>query len=392
MASVASRLGGRALLLSSPVDPRQRARRSRRGFSGAWNSVEPRDRRWYNPERHRQPNPVRRWVEAETCFDLPDCRDDRFVLISHNILGVNNILEYSNLYMRIPSDSLQWESRKRLICDDLRGWDADIFCLQALDRYYDVESFLRKDGYAGSYKRRTGDAKDGCAIFWKKERFSLLEASAIEFTCHGLRDNVAQLFVFEEAYALSEKWGRIPVVLAGDFNSTPQSAIYEFLSTSELNITQHDRKSLSGQERLKYSFHDLYSCISYCWTDEEIKNASGNSNCTILTHPFRLHSSYASVKGNGMTRSYGGEPFATSYHSKFIGTLDYIWYSTGLECARVLDTLTIASLRGLGGLPNKTIGSDHLALVAEFVFNSRSTGPNLSSEATEKEGSQGEDN
>ncbi|KAG0455513.1 hypothetical protein HPP92_024805 [Vanilla planifolia] len=152
MASVASRLGGRALLLSSPVDPRQRARRSRRGFSGAWHSVEPRDRRWYNPERHRQPNPVRRWVEAETCFDLPDCRDDRFVLISHNILGVNNILEYSSLYMRIPSDSLQWESRKRLICDDLRGWDADIFCLQALDRYYDVESFLRKDGYAGSYK------------------------------------------------------------------------------------------------------------------------------------------------------------------------------------------------------------------------------------------------
>ncbi|KAG0455512.1 hypothetical protein HPP92_024804 [Vanilla planifolia] len=138
---------------------------------------------------------------------------------------------------------------------------------------------------------------------------------------------LGQVRIFlQEAYALSEKWGRIPVVLAGDFNSTPQSAIYEFLLTSELNITQHDRKSLSGQERLKHSFHDLYR------------------------------------------------------------------YSTGLECARVLDTLTIASLRGLGGLPNKTIGSDHLALAAEFVFNSRSTGPNLSSEAAEKEGSQGEDN
>lgn len=41
--------------------------------------------------------------------------------------------------------------------------------------------------------------------------------------------------LLRKAHMLSKKWGGVPVVLAGDFNSTPQSAIYKFLSSSEVN-------------------------------------------------------------------------------------------------------------------------------------------------------------
>ncbi|KAL2614948.1 hypothetical protein AAZV13_08G037001 [Glycine max] len=58
-------------------------------------------------------------------------------------------------------------------------------------------------------------------------------------------------FLLSRAQYLSEKWGNTPVVLAGDFNSTPQSGIYKFLSSSELNVLLYYRKELSGQKRCR---------------------------------------------------------------------------------------------------------------------------------------------
>ncbi|XP_020584634.1 carbon catabolite repressor protein 4 homolog 3-like isoform X2 [Phalaenopsis equestris] len=370
----ASFLGGSTSFLSTAV-VRHRKRTTRCELAGHWCFGEPRDRRWYNPKRHR-PLTYRRWVEAENSSDLLESGEDRFMLISYNILGVNNSMEHPDLYINVPFDAIQWESRKRLVSEDIRRWNADIVCLQEVDRYYDIENKLKKDGYVGRFKRRTGVAKDGCAIFWKNERFNLLEGNEIEFKDLDLRDNVAQLFVFEvrvflqQAHALSEKWGGIPIVLAGDFNSTPESAIYEFLSTSELDITRHDRKFLSG---LEPNLHIFSGLINHCWTDEELKNATGHSSCKLLTQPLKLQSSYAHINRTGRTRGSCGEPLATTYHSKFMGTVDYLWFSGELEPARVLDTLPISTLKSIGGLPSRNIGSDHLPLASEFVFISKST-------------------
>jgi len=37
------------------------------------------------------------------------------------------------------------------------------------------------------------------------------------------------------------------VIMAGDFNSTPDSAIYWFCSTGELALSRVDRRTMSGQ-------------------------------------------------------------------------------------------------------------------------------------------------
>ncbi|XP_047159568.1 carbon catabolite repressor protein 4 homolog 3-like isoform X2 [Vigna umbellata] len=271
-----------------------------------------------------------------------------------------------------------------------------------------------KAGYAGSYQRRTGDSVDGCAMFWKTDKFRLLEGENIKFKDIGLRDNVAQLSVFEmcesysrrllvgnihvlynpnkgevklgqirflssRAHYLSEKWGNTPVVLAGDFNSTPQSGIYKFLSSSELNVKLYDKKELSGQKRCrpaqvigenKETVGPVVTLdgLLKCWTDEEIKIATGDSQHHLAVHPLKLKSSYATVNGSKSTRGFNGEPLATSYHSKFLGSVDYLWYSDGIVPIRVLDTVSISDLLRAGGLPCK-VGSDHLALVSEFTFS-----------------------
>ncbi|KAL7602703.1 hypothetical protein Lser_V15G17652 [Lactuca serriola] len=71
-----------------------------------------------------------------------------------------------------------------------------------------------------------------------------------------------------KAHRLLETWGNIPIILGGDFNSMPQ-----FIASSELNIQHHERKKI-----------------------------------------------YATR----LTRDEYGEPLATSFHSRFIGTVDYI--------------------------------------------------------------------
>ncbi|CAK9330001.1 unnamed protein product [Citrullus colocynthis] len=371
-------------------------------------------RRWYNPSIRRQSNEgveiVRHWVEA----DQPSASEEKFSVVSYNILAERNAWKHRGLYPNVPSPYLKWNHRKRVICEELLMWNPDIICLQEVDKYFDVSEIMEKTGYVGSYTRRTGDAIDGCAIFWKADKFRLIDEESIKFNMFNLRDNVAQLTVLEmskgksrllignihvlynpsrgdvklgqiryllsRAEILSEKWSNLPFVLAGDFNSTPESAIYKFLSSSELNFMSYDRRELSGQSGchpakvlgVKKEACRPFFCLG-CqtkgfWTEEEVKVATGSADCQVVRNPFRLTSSYATLKGPTTTRGSTGEPLATSYHSKFLGTVDYIWYSDGLTPTRVVDTVPIDILLKTGGLPCEKVGSDHLPLISEIAF------------------------
>ncbi|TYG43319.1 hypothetical protein ES288_D11G006800v1 [Gossypium darwinii] len=358
------------------------------------------------------PEILRHWIELQQ----PLASHDRFTVASYNILGDRNASKHKDLYLNVPSNYIRWGYRKRVLCEEIMRWNPDIICMQEVDKYFDLRNTMEKAGYVGSYKRRTGDNVDGCATFWKPDKFRLLERESIGFKGFGLRDNVAQLSVFEmcrvesrrlvvgnihvlynpsrgevklgqirflssRAQLLSNRWGNAPVVLGGDFNSTPQSAIYKFLSTSELNVKLYNRRELSGQRSChpsevlggnresRSSISVMDRVLNDCWTDEEVKAATGTANSHLIMHPLQLNSSYATVKGSINTRDSNGEPLATSYHSKFLGTVDYLWYSEGVLPIRVLDTLPIDILTRTGGLPCKKIGSDHLALVSEFAFS-----------------------
>ncbi|MFS7962679.1 putative poly(A)-specific ribonuclease [Helianthus anomalus] len=270
---------------------------------------------------------------------------------------------------------------------------------------------LYNDGFSGVYQARTGEARDGCAIFWKDELFSLVHEDNIEFKRFGLRDNVAQFCVLkmngnqkqiddtenlkarsilvgnvhvlfnpsrgdiklgqirlflDKAHTLSQTWGNIPVILGGDLNSMPQSAIYQFIASSELNIQNHERKRISGQ----ICPLDYPRFGSQCsrWSKEELKLATGSEESTYLRHNLKLNSAYYGVPASRLTRDCHGEPLATSFHSKFMGTVDYIWHTDDLVPVKVLETLPIEILKKTRGLPSKMWGSDHLALVCELAF------------------------
>ncbi|KAK1264298.1 hypothetical protein QJS04_geneDACA011898 [Acorus gramineus] len=369
----------------------------------------------------------RRWIEADRP-PSPSNPPDTFVAMSYNVLGDRNALKHRHLYPNVPPEYMRWERRRRLICDEVWDCDADVVCMQG-------RTGESKDGCAAFWKEnmfRLVDKEDiefklfglrdnVAQIFVLEFVYEMLSNGGLLAGCMSLTcvyneldfpdykqacevdtrrivfGNVHVLFnpnsgdiklgqiriLLSKVHALSDKWGGIPVVLAGDFNSTPESAIYAYLATAELNVTGYDRRDLSGQNR---SHPSLYSAIysifvfanmseplhpsswSHCWTDEELINATGLPDCRKLEHPLNLNSSYAIVKGNTRTRGLHGEPLATTYHSKFLGTVDYLWYSNGVAPTRVLDTLALDTLRKTGGLPSKTFGSDHLPLATEFTF------------------------
>lgn len=157
--------------------------------------------------------------------------------------------------------------------------------------------------------------------------------------------------------------------------------------------------------------------LIYGWSDEELRLATGSKQVTQLQHQLKLYSAYFGVpvscllwityvsmislflswisyasmdlqaldfklllgfcnQGSRKTRDNIGEPLATSYHSQFMGTVDYIWYlsyiliiivdffehavllivllnrHTGeLLPVRVLETLPIDILKRSAGLP-----------------------------------------
>ncbi|GAB2225395.1 hypothetical protein Droror1_Dr00006187 [Drosera rotundifolia] len=368
----------------------------------------------------------RRWVCAKEnpCFSFTD----KFVMMSYNILGVHNASQHPDLYCSVLSKYLNWDYRQRLILQEINHYHPSILCLQEVDHFEDLDNALQEDGFSGAFKARTGDACDGCAIFWKKERFTLLHQEHIEFWRYGLNNNVAQFCLLQirsnqsgsgpstpyskestscgnllvgnihvlfnpkrgdiklgqirlflkKAHDLAEEWGRIPIILAGDFNSLPQSALFQLMSSPKLDVLRHDRRRISGQfgtplttfQTQRQGFFSS-KAHAYKWNDEELRLATGNEQVTTLHNDLQLCSAYAKISGDLRTRDDLGEPLVTSYHSKFMGTVDYIWHTAELHPLRVLDTLPVNVFRKMRGLPNKQCGSDHLSLVCEFAISDK---------------------
>ncbi|KHJ86671.1 hypothetical protein OESDEN_13570, partial [Oesophagostomum dentatum] len=99
-----------------------------------------------------------------------------------------------NQYSYCPSWALNWEYRKMSIMKEIRNYEADIITLQEVE----TEQFrllfqpeLKALGYTGIFSPKSRaktmneeDRKyvDGCAIFWKSEKFEMEREHLIEFT------------------------------------------------------------------------------------------------------------------------------------------------------------------------------------------------------------------
>ncbi|KAL0055163.1 hypothetical protein WJX82_008002 [Trebouxia sp. C0006] len=87
----------------------------------------------------------------------------------------------------------------------------------------------------------------------------------------------------------------------------------------------------------------------------------------VARHPLKLRSAYSEVTGS--------EPPYTTCHSKFLGTVDYMWYTPNADKGTTLlptKTLVPPPLEHLYcGLPSPEWQSDHMSLVTDFSVRRR---------------------
>lgn len=122
---------------------------------------------------------------------------------------------------------------------------------------------------------------------------------------------------------------QIPLLMCGDFNSSPGSAAYNLIVNGHLPEEHPDLEQR------------LY----------------GNLSRVGMTHPFKLRSTYGSI----------GEMSFTNYTPDFKDILDYIWYSSNsLQVSALLGEVDKDYLQRVPGFPNFHFPSDHVALFAEF--------------------------
>jgi CCR4-NOT transcription complex subunit 6 len=127
---------------------------------------------------------------------------------------------------------------------------------------------------------------------------------------------------------------QIPMLMCGDFNSMPNSGVYDLITHGSVSNSHSDLGSR------KY----------------------GNFTRDGISHPFSLKSSYSAV----------GELAFTNYTPNFSGVLDYIWYSTNtLSVVGLLGDVDKEYLQRVPGFPNYHFPSDHLALYAQYALKPR---------------------
>lgn len=126
----------------------------------------------------------------------------------------------------------------------------------------------------------------------------------------------------------------LPLIVCGDFNSEPNSGVYELIAHGSLS---HIHEDLGDH---KY----------------------GDFTKLGMAHPFNLRSSYSHI----------GELKFTNYTPTFVGVLDYIWYATNaLQVSGLLGDVDPEYLQRVPGFPNWHFPSDHLPLLVEFAVKSR---------------------
>ena len=194
-----------------------------------------------------------------------------------------------------------------------------------------------------------------------------------------------------------------PVVMCGDFNSIPHSELYKLMIMGHMEYEGISGRDISGQEPYRgygpanYLKHDfmppavgISDNCQYCHLAQERGITSQRAafetrqSSGFLKHNLQLISVYE----HWCKRHGHYYPEVSTHHGKSNSTVDYIFYGvlSGLvrfnngevQTKDVQDgklsllgrfgLLTDAELTKMGSLPNNNFGSDHLALVANFLF------------------------
>ncbi|CAB3409476.1 unnamed protein product [Caenorhabditis bovis] len=369
------------------------------------------------------PPPERSWVMIRnTVSERPIAT---FTALCYNVLC--DKYATVNQYSYCPSWALNWEYRKTLILKEIRTYEADIITLQEVETEQFRTLFqpeLKSLGYVGIFtpksraKTMSEEERkyvDGCAIFWKTEKFELERQHAIEFTSLAMkrastsenmlnrvmpRDNIALcavLKVKESVYTNVPSRMSIPhddnvvgsplVVCTAHIHWDPEFCDVKLVQTmmlahevSRLNEEVAKKFNMTTQQVPVLICGDLnslpesgvfeflsrgkisrrHSDLKSFRDDACLEKFTNSTDKNFITHPLRLDSAV----------DISAIPF-TNYTLDFRGMIDYI-FSTPQSLARLgilgsFDQNWVINNKILG-FPHPHVPSDHIPIMAHYAI------------------------
>ncbi|PON37203.1 Endonuclease/exonuclease/phosphatase [Parasponia andersonii] len=339
----------------------------------------------------------------------------RFRLVSYNILA--QVYVKSSLFPHSPSSCLRWKARSQALLTLLNNLGADFLCLQEVDEY---ESFYKPNmdtnGYSSIYLQRSGNKRDGCAIFFKPNSAELILQENIDY--NDLLNSIQNGTLLSDDIQNDEQAtvNKDATVKSG---STPKDTPQERGDPNDPCVRlKRDCVGIMAAFKLKGSFNHIVIVANTHlywdpeWADVKLAQAKYLLSRlaqfkTLVTNKFKCASSliaagdFNSTPGDkvyqylisGTTSSpletirgledvpiplrsvYDftvGEPKFTNCTPDFTNTLDYIFFSTS-DCIKPVSLLELPesdSSDVAGGLPNSSHPSDHIPIGAEFEISS----------------------
>lgn len=346
-----------------------------------------------------------------------------FTVLTYNVLA--DIYATNEMYPYCPNWALHWSYRRQHLVKELAGYDADILTLQEVQSDHFEEWFapeLQKHGYTAVYKKKTAQVYtgtsytiDGCATFFKKDRFTLIKKYEVEFNKAALslsetlnasnkkkealnrlmKDNVALIVVLEALEAKGTPAGKrqllcvanthihanpelkdvklwqvhtllkglekiaasaeIPMVVCGDFNSVPGSAAHSLLASGRIDAAHPELATdpLGILRPPSKLCHQLPLVSAY--------------SCYGKPESAQVDPSGVEVQRQRLDPNTH-EPSFTNSTRDFTGTLDYLFFTCdSVEPLAMLELPTPEEVQENGhNMPNQRWSSDHVALKAEF--------------------------
>ena len=362
-------------------------------------------------------------------------KEETIKILNYNVLAQSLLCD--SLHMNEEEvneiDYLGEDYRFKKIVKEIEELSPDICLFQEFEQNGKMKQLLssKKFSYETIFKKRPGDHEEGCAIAFDKKKFRLEYYCALELRSENQKsipyskkkgspylfnkENVAAMVVLEsyktsfyyliicshllfnnnrgdiklgQIYQILQsalliknyyKKIKITTILGADFNSTPKSAIYDYITNKELNVEFLLKNNLSGQTNQEYvSSESLYDENSGWFkeiintypkfeehkiiliTKKQYKNYNDfeEKNKLILENKIVMKSFYKEKNGK--------EPKITCCSKTFKGTFDFLFYNSDYN----IDIKKVGDIpENDMDLPNKDCPSDHYPLFVEFSIN-----------------------
>lgn len=319
--------------------------------------------------------------------------------VSYNILAdcyADTETAKNELFAHCPVEYLDVEYRKQLYLKEIIGYNADILCLQEVDKRIfqdDLMPVLACNGLKGIFNEKGGKVSEGLSCFYRDSKLKLIESHTIL-----LSEAIKSEQVFHKLYSkISENEKLLE-------RFTSRTTALQVTLFESLDV--HKRKILVGNTHL--FFHpdsdnirllQAASCLLYLENklqkyqkeDPSTKVSfilCGDFNSCpefgvykLATEGFLPSScidwnSNPEEKVNGIDLSHSlqlksacGRPQYTNYTQGFSGCLDYIFYDKSLlKVTQVVPFPTHEQVTKYVALPSQSFPSDHIALVSTLSW------------------------